>query len=120
MGLKDTLLCGIFAVALPAGQALFKWAAVYDRGLSGSFVSRVLHNWPLMGAFGWYGLTALLWFLALTRVPLSTAYAFSLVGSALVPLIGWLVFKEPFSWTALGGYAFILTGLVIVVSQVRA
>lgn len=120
MGLKDTLLCSVFAVALPVGQAMFKFAALYNARLEGGFVSRVLRNWPLMGAFAWYGLTALFWFYVLTRVPLSTAYLFSLVGSALVPLIAWAVFKEPFSWGLLGGYVLMLAGLGLIMAQGRA
>ena len=120
MGLKDALLCAVVAIALPIGQAMFKWATVYDQRLTGSFVGRALQNWPLMTAFGWYGLTALIWFFTLTRVPLSTAYAFSLAGSALVPLVAWLLFKEPFSWGTLVGYALMLGGLSIVMSQARS
>jgi multidrug transporter EmrE-like cation transporter len=119
MGLKDTLLCSTVALALPAGQALFKWAALYDGRLQGSFIARALQNWPLMAAFGWYGLTALLWFFVLTRVPLSQAYVFSLVGSGLVPLIAWVVFKEPLSWTLLIGYALMVAGLAVIMGQTQ-
>ena len=115
MSPKDIALCSVFAVALPAGQMLFKWGAVYDARLSGPFLARVIVNFPLIGAFAWYGLTALLWFYVLTRVPLSTAYAFSLVGSCLVPLAGWLVFKEQASWTMAMGYLLMIAGLFLVV-----
>jgi multidrug transporter EmrE-like cation transporter len=120
MGLKDTLLCSVFAVALPIGQAMFKFAAIYNARLEGPLVLRLLRNWPLMGAFAWYGVTALFWFYVLTRVPLSSAYVFSLVGSGLVPLIAWAVFKEPFSWTLLAGYALMLAGLTVIMTQGRA
>jgi multidrug transporter EmrE-like cation transporter len=120
MGLKDTLLCSVFAIALPIGQLMFKWAAIYNADMEGPFLLRVIRNWPLIGAFAWYGLTALFWFYVLTRVPLSTAYVFSLVGSALVPMIAWAVFKEPFSWPMLGGYALMLAGLTVIMSQARA
>lgn len=120
MGLKDTFLCSVFALALPIGQAMFKFAAIFDAGLEGPFWLRAIQNWPLLGAFAWYGMTALFWFFVLTRVPLSSAYLFSLVGSALVPVIAWVVFKEPFSWGMLAGYALILVGLTIVMAQSRA
>ncbi|HEX5377395.1 MAG TPA: EamA family transporter [Phenylobacterium sp.] len=120
MGLKDTLLCSVFAVALPIGQAMFKWAALYNATQEGPLPLRILRNWPLMGAFAWYGMTALFWFYVLTRVPLSSAYVFSLVGSALVPLIAWAVFKEPFSWMLLVGYALMLAGLTVIMTQSRA
>ena len=126
MNLKDALLCAAVAVAMPAGQAMFKFAAVTDaRAGAGAeasnFIVRVLTNWPLMAAFAWYGLTALLWFYVLTRVPLSQAYAFSLVGSALVPILAWAVFKEPVSWRIALGYALMFSGLFFVLqAQARA
>ena len=112
---KDAVLCSVFAVALPLGQVMFKYASIYNTRLEGPFLLRVLQNWPLIGAFAWYGVTALLWFYVLTRVPLSSAYAFSLAGSCLVPLAGWLVFKEQASWSMIAGYGLMIAGLFLVV-----
>ena len=53
---KDIGLCSVFAVALPLGQVLFKWGAVYDKQLAGPFLVRVVQNYPLIGAFAWYAL----------------------------------------------------------------
>ena len=114
MNLKDALLCGGFSLALPIGQTLFKWAAIYNAKLDGPLVMRLATNWPLIGAFAWYGMTALFWFYILTRVPLSAAYAFSIVGSGLVPLVAWLVFKEPLGWRFAVGYALMLTGFLVI------
>lgn len=114
---KDVLLCAAFAVVMPAGQLMFKWAAVYNETLTGPPLRRLFQNWPLMGAGVWYALTALLWFYILTRVPLSSAYAFALVGACLVPAIGWLVFKEPVSWPMAAGYLLIFAGLFLVVGR---
>ncbi len=115
MSPKDMALCSVFAVALPVGQMMFKWGAIYNERLTGPFLARVIQNYPLMGAFAWYGVTALLWFYVLTRVPLSLAYAFSLIGSCLVPLAGWLVFKEQATWTMVAGYGLMVAGLFLVV-----
>jgi drug/metabolite transporter (DMT)-like permease len=117
---KDAVLCSVFAVALPIGQVMFKWASIYHAKLEGPFVLRVIQNWPLIGAFAWYAVTALFWFYVLTRVPLSSAYIFSLVGSALVPIAAWLIFKEAFTWQMALGYALILAGFLVVVSQSSA
>lgn len=117
MSPKDIALCAGVAVALPLGQSLFKVAALYDKQLPGPAVARLLQNWPLMGALAWYGMTAILWFYVLTRVPLSTAYAFSLVGACLVPLVGWVVFKEPASWRMAAGYAFMTVGFFLVLAR---
>ena len=120
MTTRDMILCGLFALVLPSGQTLFKWGAVYNEKLAGGFIHRVIQNYPLMIAFAWYGLSALLWFYILTRVPLSTAYPFALVGTALVPLIGWLVFKEPVSWTMFAGYLLMIAGLGLIVVRPAA
>ena len=114
---KDIALCSSFAVVLPLGQSLFKFAALYDKRLPGPLLLRLVHNWPLMGALAWYGMTAILWFYVLTRVPLSTAYAFSLVGACLVPLVGWLVFKEQASWQMAAGYGFMMVGFFLVLAR---
>ncbi len=110
----DYLLCLGFAVALPVGQLLFKWAALYQAQLTGPMPWKLLKNAPLIGAFGWYGLTALVWFYILTRTPLSTAYAFSILGSALVPLMAWVIFKEPASWKFAVGYGLMLAGFLVI------
>jgi drug/metabolite transporter (DMT)-like permease len=80
---------------------------------------RLITNLPLIGAFAWYGLTALVWFYILTRVPLSLAYPFSIVGSGLVPLVAWLVFKEPLDWRFALGYLLMLTGFAVIMQGQR-
>jgi multidrug transporter EmrE-like cation transporter len=117
---KDVLLCAGFSIALPIGQTLFKFAAIRNETLGGPLVLRLASNAPLIGAFAWYGLTALFWFYILTRVPLSLAYAFSIVGSGLVPLVAWLVFKEPLDWRFPVGYLLMLTGFAVIMAGQRA
>ena len=119
MILKDALLCAGFSLALPVGQTLFKFAAVNNARLTGPLIVRLATNLPLVGAFAWYGLTALFWFYILTRVPLSTAYAFSIVGSGLVPLVAWLVFKEPLDWRFALGYLLMLGGFAVIMQGQR-
>lgn len=116
---RDILLCAGFSLALPIGQTLFKFAAVNNARLSGPLLVRLATNLPLLGAFAWYGLTALFWFYILTRVPLSLAYAFSIVGSGLVPLVAWLVFKEPLDWRFALGYLLMLGGFAVIMQGQR-
>jgi multidrug transporter EmrE-like cation transporter len=120
VNLKDVALCAGFSLALPIGQTLFKFAAVNNARLTGPLLMRLVTNVPLIGAFAWYGLTALFWFYILTRVPLSLAYAFSIVGSGLVPLIAWLVFKEPLDWRFGVGYLLMLAGFAVIMQGQRA
>ncbi|HEY0436900.1 MAG TPA: EamA family transporter [Phenylobacterium sp.] len=120
MKLADMALCAGFSLALPVGQTLFKFAADHNAKMTGPLVMRLATNPPLIGAFAWYGLTALFWFYILTRVPLSTAYVFSILGSGLVPLIAWLVFKEPLDWRFPIGYLLMLTGFAVIMTGQRA
>ena len=53
-------------------------------------------------------------------VPLPLAYAFSIVGSGLVPLVAWLVFKEPLDWRFPVGYLLMLTGFAVIMTGQRA
>jgi drug/metabolite transporter (DMT)-like permease len=114
MKLQDWLLCAGFAVALPSGQMLFKFAAIYHERHQEPMLLRLLQNYPLWGAFAWYGVTALFWFYILTRIPLSTAYTCSILGSALVPLMAWLVFKEPLGGRFVFGYALMMSGFLVI------
>ncbi|WP_304219686.1 EamA family transporter [Phenylobacterium aquaticum] len=119
MKTRDAVLCGAFALALPAGQLLFKWASIQDAGIVGPLPWRLLRNLPLIGALGWYGLTALIWFYILTRMPLSQAYPFSILGSALAPVAAWLVFGSPLSWTMAAGFVLMFAGLAIITRAQR-
>jgi drug/metabolite transporter (DMT)-like permease len=120
MDRRDAVLCGAFALALPAGQLLFKWASVEDGRIGGALPWRLMRNLPLMGALGWYGLTALIWFYILTRMPLSKAYPFSILGSGLAPLGAWLVFGSPLSWSVAAGFVLMLAGLAIITGSQKA
>nr|QQZ49919.1 hypothetical protein JKL49_24975 [Phenylobacterium glaciei] len=40
----DYLLCAGFAVALPIGQLLFKWAALYQAQIEGPMPWKLLRN----------------------------------------------------------------------------
>ena len=120
MGAVDLLLCSAFALMLPAGQLMFKWAAMHPAAGRAPLHAALLQRWRLGAALGWYGLTALFWFYILTRVPLSAAFPFSIAGSALVPLAASLVFRERLSWRYAAGYALMLIGLFVAVSGTRS
>lgn len=115
MSLADILLCSVFALTLPAGQLMFKWAALGRDVARPAVGLAMLANPRLMLAGVWYGFTALFWFYVLTRVAFTLAYPFAIAGSALVPVLARLVFKEPLSRVMLGGYVLVFTGLALVV-----
>lgn len=116
MGGIDLLLCSAFALTLPAGQLMFKWAAMHPPPAGASAATALLARWRLGAALGWYGLAALFWFYILTRMPLSAAFPFSIAGSALVPLAAAAVFGERLSWRYAAGYGLMLAGLFLAVA----
>lgn len=51
----------------------------------------------------------------LKQLPLGVTYAvWSGVGTALTAIIGWTFFRDAFQWTALGGIALIILGVVVL------
>lgn len=115
MTTAEVIMCALFALTLPTGQLLFKWAAGHHAPAEAPIAARLRSHWRLGLACGWYGLTALFWFFVLTRIPLAEAFPFAIAGSALVPLAAALVFKEPLSWRYGLGYALLLVGLALAV-----
>lgn len=111
----DIALCSAFSLTLPTGQVLFKRAALRHEHTTGSLPIRLMTNIPLILACAWYGGTALFWFFILTRVPLVAAYPFAIAGSASVPLVSSMVFKEKLSRGFGLGFALMLAGLALVV-----
>ncbi|TWB56397.1 hypothetical protein [Nitrospirillum viridazoti] len=113
MGRIDLILCVIFSLCLPAGQILFKMAARHGQANGGFSILDVVRNPLLIAAFAFYGATAVLWYRILTVLPLSRAYIFSLVGSALVPAAGYVIFGEKMTLQYIIGASFIIIGFFI-------
>jgi drug/metabolite transporter (DMT)-like permease len=111
----DLILCSVFALTLPAGQLMFKWAALGRDSDRPAVGLAMLANPRLILAGVWYGFTALFWFYVLTRVAFTRAYPFAIAGSALVPVLARLVFKEPLTRAMIGGYVLVFAGLALVV-----
>jgi multidrug transporter EmrE-like cation transporter len=70
-----------------------------------------------VAAISVYGLSTLLWVYILVRLPLSTAYPFALVGTALVPIAAHFAFDESLGKRAWVGFCVILCGLYIMNSK---
>jgi multidrug transporter EmrE-like cation transporter len=61
-----------------------------------------------------FGLSALLWLLVLSRIPLSSAYPMVSLGIVITVLAGRFWFDEPISFLKAVGVAFIVAGVVAV------
>jgi small multidrug resistance pump len=70
---------------------------------------------PTIFVFVFYALSIGALSLALNRIEVSVAYAvWSGMGTALVAVVGMLVFKEPVTAAKLGGLALIVVGVAIL------
>jgi drug/metabolite transporter (DMT)-like permease len=105
-----------YAVGMAGGQLLFKMAALRAPA-DGPLIERLsamMLNGFFVAAMLLYAALALLWVWILNFTPLSRAYVFVALAFALTPLLGVMVFAEPFSARLVIGIALILGGLVFV------
>jgi uncharacterized membrane protein len=114
MSFVNIAICLFLSVSLALGQVFFRYAAAYNLTLRGGLLSKILHNYILFGAFAWYAASSLLYFYMLTRAPLNRVYPFAILGSGLVPLLGWLLFDEAVGLTFFLGYFLMLGGLALI------
>jgi multidrug transporter EmrE-like cation transporter len=112
---KNIACLAVFTVILAGGQVLFKKVGLAIVGLPPAEALLTILRDPLLyGALTLYGSATLLWIWILSRVPLSQAYPWVGVGTAVVPLLGWYMFGErigPVFWL---GVALIIVGITVV------
>lgn len=96
-------------VLLALGQVLFKFAAV---GIQFS-QPRTLFSLSLIIALTVYGIATVAWLAVLARVPLSLAFPFYGLTFLLVPLLAWMILKEPIRPQVLWGGLLIMMGVVV-------
>ncbi len=113
MTIRELALAGTVALMLAGGQLLFKQAAIapdakntLDIFLSVRFLLAILL----------YGLSTVLWVIVLQTAPISKAYPIVMIGSALIPIAAYFLFREPITVRYLVGFAIILFGLYLTVS----
>ncbi|MEO1252687.1 MAG: SMR family transporter [Pseudomonadota bacterium] len=114
MSLTQYGLAALFGLCLAAGQVLFKIAADQKTPDGAPYsITQILFSAPMIAACILYALTVALYVYLLQQIPLSRAYLFSLLGSALVPIVAFLLFKESFSVKYLIGFALVMSGVAI-------
>jgi small multidrug resistance pump len=93
------------------GQALLKAGA----GVS-SFVEQ-LGDWRTHAGLGIYGLSAILYIVALRRIPLSVALPCTALSYIAVALVGHYAFQEPLGLQRLLALALIGVGVVLLATS---
>jgi drug/metabolite transporter (DMT)-like permease len=115
VNLGQVLGCLLVAVALAAGQILFKAAAMAMPKIRGLGDIAVAAQLPVLWlAFIVYGSATLFWIYMLQTVPLSRAYLFAALAFLIVPVCGILFFGERASLGLLIGGVLILAGLLVI------
>lgn len=100
------LLC--LAVAIYSLSGLFSKAASFYDFLSPKYTL------SLVAVVGVLGIYAVLWQIALKRVPLSQAYPFRSLGVVYGLAIAYFAFHEDVTWQNLIGAIIVLSGLLII------
>jgi len=111
--MKDLLLI-IISVSIGAvGQVAFKYGAMQMVENPGVTLLEKI-KWPIVLGLFLYGISTILWILALKKVPLSYAYPMVSLGYVFVFIASYFIFNEAMNWFKIGGLLFIMAGIVLV------
>ncbi|MCS6890670.1 MAG: SMR family transporter [Rhodovarius sp.] len=102
-------LAGAILVSL-AGQVLLK-AGSGDG--SGSLLIQLL-RWQTLLGLACYAAGALLYIIALRRIPMSVALPSTALGYGIIALLGWWFFAEPLGAQKIAAIALIAVGVVLL------
>lgn len=91
-----------------AGQILLKTGADAP-----DFISQVLRLSSLAG-LACYGVSAVLYMLALRRIPVSVALPSAGVSYAVVAVLAHYLWNEPLGWPQIGGIAMVIGGVMLL------
>jgi len=103
------LMVFVCVLLISAGQILFKYAAATSDGRAVS----LLWNKFLIAACFIYAFATLLWVWQLKFVPLNRAYPIYAAAFIIVPLLGWVFFRERIGLSYGLGAALIVMGVVL-------
>jgi multidrug transporter EmrE-like cation transporter len=73
-----------------------------------------LFDWRTLGGLVLYGLAAMLYILALRRIPMSVALPCTAASYVAAMIIGYLVFNEPVTMPHLAALVLIVSGVVVL------
>ncbi len=75
---------------------------------------RTLTLWPFLLGFACYGISLVIWIVALSRVPVTVAYPMLSIGYVINAFIAWQWFGEALAAQKLLGIGFIVVGVFLV------
>ena len=109
-----TYIC-VVVTAMVIGQILFKTSSEHLVAEQGALrLVQSLLTWHFILALFFYALSTVFWVLLLRQVPLSRAYPFMALSFAILPVLSFVLFKEPLTPRYLVGMLLFLSGLFLV------
>ena len=105
------------ALFLTLAVVIYSLAGFFSKLASGYAFLSLPYICCLGGVIIVLGIYAVLWQMALKRVPLNQAYLFRSLGVVFGLAIAHLAFHESLSWQNLLGAAIVLCGLLILLSE---
>lgn len=95
------------------GQVLLKTGASGSVAANSGFMDQ-LFRWPTIIGLGCYGGAALLYIIALRKIPMSVALPCTAASYVIIALIGWAVFGESLGPQKLAAIGLICAGVVLL------
>ena len=102
------VVLGIGILAGIAGQVLLKAGADAP-----TMVEQIFRPSTLIG-LAFYGSAAFMYIFALRKIPVSVAFPSVSLSYAIVAVLGYFLFNEPFGLKQIGGIALIMGGVVLI------
>ena len=118
--LTSVLLAGVAQVTLKVGVNRVTDANGEALALSGGSLKALLTSWVVWAGLVLFGLSAIVWLFALSRVSLSFAYPFAALGYVLIVLFSIFVLHEHVPLLRWLGVACIVIGIVLVAQTPHA
>jgi undecaprenyl phosphate-alpha-L-ara4N flippase subunit ArnE len=91
------------------GQLLLKAGSVGTQSTIDQFM-----RLPTVIGLGFYAISAVLYVIALRRIPVSLAFPSVSISYAVIALLGYLLWNEPVGWSQVAGIVLICTGVVLL------
>ncbi len=102
------VVLGIGILAGIAGQMLLKAGADAP-----TMMEQIVRPSTLIG-LAFYGSAAFLYIFALRKIPVSVAFPSVSLSYAIVAVLGYFLFNEPFGLKQIGGIALIMGGVMLI------
>lgn len=111
--MKDLLLILVSAAIGAVGQVALKYGAMQMVENPGITLLEKI-KWPIVLGLFLYGISTIIWIMALKKVQLSYAYPMLSIGYVFVFLASYFIFHEPINGVRIGGLFLIMVGISLV------